>query len=188
MVRVCLIAVAMIAVSWLASAASDVVTVDGGQLRGTSAGGVRVFKGIPFAAPPVGALRWKPPQPVVAWSGVKAADRFGAPCMQPPAPIGSLDGPAPQPASEDCLYLNVWTAAGHRDRRPVMVWLHGGAWTEGSGSTPAYDGGVLARKGVVVVTTNYRLGALGFFAHPQLTRESPNHASGNYGILDQVAA
>ncbi|HKB13267.1 MAG TPA: carboxylesterase family protein [Vicinamibacterales bacterium] len=186
--RVFLIAVAMIAGSWLASAASDVVTVDGGQLRGTSAGGVRVFKGIPFAAPPVGALRWKPPQPVVAWSGVKAADRFGAQCMQEPYPAGSPYASAPQPTSEDCLYLNVWTAAGSHDRRPVMVWIHGGGWTRGSGSTPTYDGAALAKKGVVVVTANYRLGVLGFFAHPQLTKESPNHASGNYGILDHVAA
>jgi len=186
--RVVVVAVAMIAGSWFVSAASDVVTVDGGQLRGTTASGVRVFKGIPFAAPPVGALRWKPPQPVVAWSGVKAADTFGAQCMQQPYPAGSPYASAPQPTSEDCLYLNVWTAARRGDKRPVMVWIHGGAWTRGSGSTPAYDGSVLAKKGVVVVTTNYRLGVLGFFAHPQLTKESLNHASGNYGILDHVAA
>src|SRR5262249_52469278 len=176
--RVFLIAVAMIAGSWLASAASDVVTVEGGQLRGARAGGVRVFKGIPFAAPPVGALRWKPPQPVVAWSGVKAADRFGAQCMQEPYPAGSPYASAPQPTSEDCLYLNVWTAAGSHDRRPVMVWIHGGGWTRGSGSTPTYDGAALAKKGVGVVTANYRLGVLGFLADPELRKESPTHASG----------
>src|SRR5499427_3758474 len=186
--RVFVVAVATIASSWLASAASDVVRIDGGQLRGTSAGGVRVFKGIPFAAPPVGALRWKAPQPAIAWSGVKAADTFGAQCMQPPYPAGSPYASAPQPTSEDCLYLNVWTAARGNDRRPVMVWIHGGAWTRGSGSTPTYDGAALAKKGVVVVTTNYRLRAFGFFAHPELTKESPTHGSGNYGILDHLAA
>src|SRR5262249_12017603 len=152
--RVLVIAVAMIAGSWLASAAFDVVTVDGGQLRGTAAGGVRVFKGIPFAAPPVGALRWKAPQPVVAWSGVKAADRFGAQCKQHPYPAGSPYAAATQPTSEDCLYLNVWTGVRPGAKRPVMVWIHGGAWTRGSAATPAYDGTVLARKGVVVVTAN----------------------------------
>src|SRR5262249_35343723 len=141
-----------------------------------------------FAAPPVGALRWKAPQPVVAWSGVRAADMFGAQCMQQPYPAGSPYASAPQPTSEDCLYLNVWTAARGKDKRPVMVWIHGGAWTRGSGSTPTYDGAALAKKGVVVVTTNYRLGPFGFLAHPELTRQSPNHASGNYGILDHIAA
>ncbi|HMF97980.1 MAG TPA: carboxylesterase family protein [Vicinamibacterales bacterium] len=186
--RLLVVVIAMIACSWLVSGASDVVTVEGGQLHGTTAGGVRVFKGIPFAAPPVGALRWKAPQPVVAWSGVKAADTFAAQCMQQPYPAGSPYASAPQPTSEDCLYLNVWTAARGNGRRPVMVWIHGGAWTRGSGSTPTYDGAALAKKGVVVVTTNYRLGAFGFFAHPELTKESPTRASGNYGILDHVAA
>jgi para-nitrobenzyl esterase len=181
--------VALIGVaSMFTRAASDTVTVDGGQLRGTSAGGVRVFKGIPFAAPPLGALRWKAPQPAVPWSGVKTADTFGAQCMQPPYPAGSPYASAPQATSEDCLYLNVWTAANAGDKRPVMVWIHGGAWTRGSGSTPTYDGAVLAGKGVVVVTTNYRLGVFGFLAHPELTKESPNRASGNYAILDHVAA
>jgi para-nitrobenzyl esterase len=189
--------------SMLGQAASDTVTVDGGQLRGTSADGVRVFKGIPFAAPPVGPLRWKAPQPVVAWSGVKAADTFGPQCMQQPYPAGSPYASAPQPTSEDCLYLNVWTAAhvgdastssgssraqSRADKRPVMVWIHGGAWTRGSASIPTYDGAALARKGVVVVTTNYRLGVFGFLAHPELAKESPTRASGNYAILDHLAA
>jgi para-nitrobenzyl esterase len=172
--------------------AATVVTVDGGQIRGTTADGVRVFKGIPFAAPPVGALRWKPPQPVAAWSGVKAADTFGAQCMQEPYPAGSPYASAPQPTSEDCLYLNVWASAADTpskgDKRPVMVWIHGGGWTRGSGATPTYDGAVLAKKGVVVVTTNYRLGPFGFLAHPELAKESPERASGNYAILDHVAA
>ena len=168
--------------------ASDTVRVDGGQIAGTASNGIRVFKGIPFAAPPTGELRWKPPQPVVAWSGVKAADAFAPQCMQLPYPAGSAYASAPTPTSEDCLYLNVWTAANTREKRPVMVWIHGGAWTRGSGSSSWYNGASLAKKGVVLVTVNYRLGPLGFLAHPQLTAESPQHASGNYGILDNIAA
>jgi para-nitrobenzyl esterase len=189
MMKRLLCATALIGIASLfAHAASDTVTVDGGRIRGMSAGGVRVFKGIPFAAPPVGALRWKAPQPVVPWSDVKAADTFGAECMQQPYPEGSPYASAPQAMSEDCLFLNVWTTAKAGEKRPVMVWIHGGAWTRGAGSTPTYDGAVLAKKGVVVVTTNYRLGAFGFLAHPELTKESPNGASGNYAILDHLAA
>ena len=168
--------------------APDVVRVDGGQISGTTADGVRVFKGVPFAAAPVGELRWKAPQPVVPWSGVRAAEAFGPQCMQQPYPEGSPYASAPQPTSEDCLFLNVWTTASAVEKRPVMVWIHGGAWTRGSGSTPTYDGAALAKRGVVVVTTNYRLGVFGFLAHPDLTAESPHHASGNYAILDHVAA
>ncbi len=174
--------------SFWVSAASDVVTVDGGQISGAASNGVRVFKGIPFAAPPVGGLRWKAPQPVAAWSGVKTADTFAPECEQVPYPPGSAYATAPRPVSEDCLYLNIWTAAAAGDKRPVMVWIHGGAWTRGAGSLPTYDGTTLARKGVVVVTTNYRLGVFGFLAHPELTAESPQHASGNYAILDHIAA
>ena len=179
--------------SWLVSAAPEAVTVDGGRVSGTSVDGVRVFKGIPFAAPPVGDLRWKAPQPVAAWSGVKAADAFAPQCMQAPYPPGSPYAMAPAAMGEDCLYLNVWTAAPanagpNAMKRPVMVWIHGGAWTRGSGSIAAYDGTALAKKGVVIVTTNYRLGVFGFLAHPELTAESPNHSSGNYAILDHVAA
>jgi len=172
----------------VSAAPGDVVKVDGGQVAGTSVDGVRVFKGIPFAAPPIGDLRWKAPQPVVAWPGVKSADTFGPQCMQTPYPEGSPYATAPAPTSEDCLYLNVYTAAKSGDRRPVMVWIHGGAWTRGSGSTPTYNGSTLAKKGVIVVTVNYRLGVFGFMAHPELTAESPHHSSGNYAILDHVAA
>src|SRR3954466_9204200 len=132
--------------------------VTGGKVTGVAGNGMVVFKGIPFAAPPVGALRWKAPQPLVAWSGVKRADSFGPQCMQQPYPAGSPYATEPAPTSEDCLYLNVWSSAGATDKRPVMVWIHGGAWTRGSGATPTYDGAALAKKGVVVVTTNYRLG------------------------------
>jgi para-nitrobenzyl esterase len=170
------------------TAAPEVVRVDSGQIAGVSADGVRAFKGIPYAAPPVGDLRWKPPQPAAPWSGVKAADTFGPECVQTAYPAGSVYTMEPAPQSEDCLYLNVWTAATAADKRPVMVWIHGGAWTRGSSSIATYDGAALARKGVVVVTVNYRLGPLGFLAHPELTAESPHHSSGNYAILDHVAA
>jgi para-nitrobenzyl esterase len=142
---------------------------------------VLVFKGVPFAAPPVGDLRWRAPKPAAAWSGVRAADRFSASCMQRQAASSTRE------TSEDCLYLNVYTAAkATGDRRPVMVWIHGGALTGGAGSI--YDGEALAKKGVIVVTVNYRLGVFGFLAHPSLTKESDRNASGNYGLLDQIAA
>jgi para-nitrobenzyl esterase len=176
------------AASSFGAAAPDTVTIEGGRIRGTSADGVRVFKGIPFAAPPVGTLRWKAPQPVVPWPGVKNASTFGRQCMQQPYPAGSPYASAPQPMGEDCLFLNVWTTATAGAKRPVMVWIHGGGWTRGSGSTPTYDGAVLAKKGVVVVTANYRLGVFGFLAHSELTRESATRASGNYAILDHIAA
>ena len=169
-------------------AAPDIVKVDGGQISGTSAEGVRVFKDVPFAAPPVGALRWKAPQPVVPWTGVKRADTFGPECVQTPYPPGSVYTMEPAPQSEDCLHLNIWTTARPADRQPVMVWIHGGAWTRGASNIATYDGAALSRRGVVVVTVNYRLGPLGFLAHPELTAESPNHSSGNYAILDHVAA
>jgi para-nitrobenzyl esterase len=170
------------------TAATDTIKVDGGAIAGVAAGGVRAFKGIPFAAPPVGDLRWKPPQPVVPWSGVRQADTFGPRCVQTPYPAGSVYAMEPEPQSEDCLYLNVWTAGQAGDERPVMVWIHGGAWTRGASSIATYDGAALAAKGVVVVTVNYRLGPFGFLAHPELTAESPQHSSGNYAILDHVAA
>jgi para-nitrobenzyl esterase len=175
------------------AAIPDPVRLDSGLISGAngSPAGVRVFKGIPFAAPPVGALRWRPPQPVPHWDGARQADAFGPVCVQMPG-AGRLnvavlpDGP---PASEDCLYLNVWTAAASAsERRPVMVWLYGGAFTEGAGSVALYDGGRLAAKGAVVVTLNYRLGPFGFLAHPELSNESGRDASGNYGLMDAVAA
>jgi para-nitrobenzyl esterase len=154
--------------------------------------GVAAFKGIPFGAPPTGKLRWKPPQPVSAWTGVRPADKFGAACIQPRAPQRepnnrAVDLPDSPPMSEDCLYLNVWTPAAKANAKlPVMVWIYGGAYTEGAGSSPYNQGDTLAAQGVVVVTFNYRLGALGFLAHPQLTAESPQHASGNYALADTV--
>ncbi len=150
---------------------------------------VRVYKGIPYAAPPVGDLRWKEPQPAASWTGIKPASEFAPSCPQALYPETSPYYQSAFPRSEDCLYLNVWTASHSANvKRPVMVWIHGGGYTRGSGATPTYDGEILAAKGAVIVTVNYRLGAFGFFAHPELTRESPNHSSGNYGLLDMVAA
>ncbi len=175
----------------LSAAISDPVRVEQGQLSGIpgTSPNVRVFKGIPYAAPPVGDLRWREPKPAAAWTGVRKAQEFSATCMQTPYPEGSLYRGAPEPISEDCLYLNIWTAAkSPADKRPVMVWIHGGAYTRGSGSTPAYNGEHFAEKGVVLVTINYRLGIFGFLAHPELTAEYGHHSSGNYALLDQIAA
>jgi len=175
----------------LAAAITDPVRVEQGQLSGVAGSdpGVRVYKGIPYAAPPVGDLRWRAPKPAADWPGVRKADQFSANCMQTPYPEGSLYRAEPHPVSEDCLYLNIWTAAkSPSEKRPVMVWIHGGAFTRGSGSTKTYDGENFAKKGVVLVTINYRLGIFGFFAHPELTHESEHHSSGDYGILDEIAA
>lgn len=178
----------MVALGLSSVAAAATVHVAQGDLRGTRDGGVESFKGVPFAAPPVGALRWRPPQPAPAWSGVRDASHYAPACLQggqawPP------DTP-PEPQSEDCLYLNVWRPSGlaTEARLPVMVWIPGGGWTDGSGSAPVYDGSHLAQRGVIVVTINYRLGALGFLAHQALSRESARSTSGNYGLRDQVAA
>jgi para-nitrobenzyl esterase len=150
-------------------------------------GKVRTFKGIPFAAPPVGPLRWKAPQPAQPWSGVRKAAEYGPRCMQKPIfpdMIFHDSGP-----SEDCLYLNLWMpAAPAQARLPVMVWIYGGGFAAGGSSEPRQDGGNLSKRGVLVVSMNYRLGVFGFFSHPELTRESGHDASGNYGLLDQVAA
>jgi para-nitrobenzyl esterase len=184
-------AIVLAAILPLAAAITDPVRVEQGQLSGVpgSDPSVRVFKGIPFAAPPTGDLRWRAPKPAADWPGVRKADQFSATCMQTPYPEGSLYRSEPQPVSEDCLYLNIWTAAkSASDKRPVMVWIHGGAFTRGSGSLPTYNGENFAKKGVVLVTVNYRLGVFGFFAHPELTQESEHHSSGNYGILDEIAA
>ena len=173
----------------LASLASaETVHVDGGDLAGATARGIESFKGVPFAAPPIGPLRWRAPQPASAWPGLRDATRYASACMQggDAWPIGT---PA-EPQSEDCLYLNVWRPAGLAQdaRLPVMVWIPGGGWTDGSGSAPLYDGSRLAQRGVVVVTINYRVGAFGFLAHEALSRENAQASSGNYGMLDQIAA
>lgn len=171
--------------------AAPVVQTQQGKLIGTlSERNARVaeFKGIPFAAPPVGVNRWRPPQPAPAWSGERMADTSGPDCMQQPYPEGSFFYRPARISSEDCLYLNVWSAAEPDAGKPVMVWLHGGALTRGSGAIDTYDGAELALKDVVVVTVNYRLGVFGYFAHPELIAESPNFSAGNYGILDQIQA
>jgi len=173
---------------------SDPVRVTGGLVSGTTGSDttVKVYKGIPYAAPPVGDMRWRPPQPVEPWDGVKEVDEFCEACIQNLA--GSRlpwteEFMHQGEISEDCLYLNVWTAAASsNEKRPVLVYIHGGGFNEGSGSVDVYNGEVLAKKGLVVITINYRLGLLGFLAHPDLTEESPEGASGNYGLLDQVAA
>jgi len=171
------------------TSAADRVRVSSGVLEGTGAqsSGVRIFKGIPFAQPPTGDLRWKEPQPVKNWPGVRPAVRFGPRCMQ--APVFGDMGFRSDGMSEDCLYLNVWTPArSGKERLPVLVYFYGGGFVAGDGSEPRYDGESMAAKGIVSITVNYRLGAFGFLAHPELTRESPHRASGNYGLLDQAAA
>jgi para-nitrobenzyl esterase len=158
------------------------VSVTGGKIQGSLAGyGGAAFKGIPFAQPPAGELRWREPQPLKPWTGLRTATEFGAPCVQPGAEGAN--------SKEDCLYLNVWTPEWPaKARKPVMVWIHGGGNFAGAASNPTYDGESLARHGVVLVSASYRLGVFGFFAHPELTKESPHHVSGNYGLLDQIAA
>ncbi|MYK90227.1 MAG: carboxylesterase family protein [Acidobacteria bacterium] len=170
-----------------------VVSVEGGQLAGAPSplgDDVMVYRGVPFAAPPVGELRWRPPQPARAWEGVRDATAAGAACMQRaiPAEVGRFYNPGVDRMREDCLYLNVWSAAGPGDRAPVLVWIHGGGLSIGNGADITYDGTRLAQRGVVLVTINYRLGAFGYLAHPLLSAESEHAASGNYGTLDQVAA
>lgn len=179
-----------------ATAVNGAVKTASGSLEGTAtASGIRVFKGIPFAAPPVGDLRWRPPQPPAKWDGVRKADKFSDSCMQALRRSTfpwTKEFMVQNEASEDCLCLNVWTGAKASttgsEKRPVLVWIHGGAFNEGSGEIITYDGEELAKKGLIVVTINYRLGVFGFFTHPELTKESPQHASGNYGLLDCVAA
>ena len=174
------------------AANTDPVRVEQGLLAGTSGSSadVRVYRGIPFAAPPVGDLRWKAPQPAPKWQGLRQAAEFSNACWQTqyPAAAAIYQAKLP-PLSEDCLYLNIWTPAkSPKDKLPVMVWIHGGGFTRGYGGSRAYDGEALAGKGAVIVTLNYRLGIFGFFAHPALSAESGHHASGNYALLDQIAA
>lgn len=168
------------------SQAVDAVRIDTGMVSGYADGDLRVFKGIPFAAPPTGNLRWMPPQPAAKWSGVLKAEKYGPACMQAaradrPGQLGEI--------SEDCLSINLWTPAKSANvKLPVMVWIYGGAFIQGAASFPYYDGASLARHGVVLVTFNYRVGEFGFFAHPALSRQNPKGPLLNYGLMDQIAA
>jgi para-nitrobenzyl esterase len=187
--RTVLPAAILLGTSMAASAlAADQVKIANGVVEGVvSENGIRMFKGIPFAQPPVGPLRWKAPQPVRNWTGVRKADAFGPKCMQ--RSVFSDMEFRSNGTSEDCLYLNVWTPAKPAaERLPVLVYFFGGGFMAGDGSEYRYDGESMARKGIVTVTVNYRLGIFGFLAHPELTKEAPYHASGNYGLLDQNAA
>jgi len=166
---------------------TDLATTDAGQLKGAIANGVLSFKGIPFAAPPVGPLRWRTPQPVTPWIGVRAATAFGPDCLQVPFPSDAA--PLGGALSEDCLYANVWLPAGHRgEKLPVMVWIYGGGFVNGGTSPSVYDGSHFAEQGVVFVSFNYRVGRFGFFGYPALTEENPEEPHGNYGYMDQIAA
>jgi para-nitrobenzyl esterase len=178
----------LLATALPAQAAQPRLKIANGTLEGRmEQEGVRAFKGIPFAAAPVGELRWREPQPVKAWKGVRQAAAFGARCMQRPLfadMVFRSNG-----VSEDCLYLNVWTPARKPGKKlPVLVYFYGGGFMAGDGSEPRYDGASMARQGIVALTVNYRLGVFGFLAHPELTAESPHKASGNYGLMDQAAA
>jgi para-nitrobenzyl esterase len=171
----------------LAADASAMVTIETGALRGTIADGVASWKGIPFAAAPVGALRWRAPQPAAAWTGLRDASAYGHDCMQLPFPSDAA--PLGTPPAEDCLYANVWRPAGATAKLPVIVWIYGGGFVNGGASPPTYSGANLAREGVVFVSFNYRVGRFGTFAHPALTAANEDKGLlGNYGFMDQVAA
>ncbi len=168
--------------------AGPVVTTASGKVEGAASGGVEVFKGIPFAAPPVGTLRWRAPQPAANWKGARPATAFGPDCMQEPFPRD--DAPLTTTPSEDCLYVNVWRPVGSQGKKlPVMVWIYGGGFVNGGSSPDIYDGSAFAKGGVIYVSFNYRLGRFGFFGHPALTAENADKGLlGNYGYMDQVAA
>jgi len=163
------------------------VALDSGKLRGRATDGIIAFKGIPFAAPPVGPLRWRAPQPVARWTGERDASRYANDCMQKPFPSDAA--PLGTPPAEDCLYANVWKPAGASSKLPVMVWIYGGGFVNGGSSPPTYSGSALAKSGIMVVSFNYRLGRFGTFAHPQLSHQNPDRGLlGNYGYMDQLAA
>jgi para-nitrobenzyl esterase len=193
--RVLLCSLTVMAALGIGTAASlqtaSLVRVDSGELQGVVDAGVVSFKGIPFAAPPVGDLRWRPPQPAARWTGVRQAAEFGADCMQgrfgPPPAAGA---PAPKPPSEDCLTLNIWRPASATPvaKLPVMVWIYGGGFVGGSAAMPVTAGTQFAKQGVVLVSVNYRVGRFGFFAFPALSRERPEEPKGNYAYMDQIAA
>ncbi len=187
-----LAAVVLLFLSFASAGAQVQVKTTFGTIEGTTEKGTTVFKGVPFAAPPVGELRWRPPQPPFAWGEVRKADKFSASCMQfePGERLPwTKEFMVHNDISEDCLYLNIWTPRVDASANlPVIVYIHGGSFREGSGSVAVYGGSNLAGKGAIVVTINYRLGPFGFLAHPELTAESEHHSSGNYGLLDQIAA
>lgn len=169
-------------------AVAQTVDAPAGKLKGTTEAGINAFKGIPYALPPVNGRRWQPPVPMPRWNGVRQATTFGPACIQPTAKAQTVySPPKPLPTSEDCLTLNIWAPANAKNA-PVFFWIHGGALSGGSSSELTYDGQKLAERGVVVVSINYRLGVLGWLAHPALSMESTRHISGNYGLLDQVTA
>jgi para-nitrobenzyl esterase len=164
----------------------SVTPTESGAISGVSESGLNVYKGVPFAAPPIGDLRWRPPAAVTPWTGIRKADAFAPACMQDSV---SMPGETPPKVSEDCLYLNIWTPAkSGQERLPVIVWIYGGGFISGSAAMPLYWGDKLAHKGVIVVTIAYRVGPLGFLVHPELSRESLHHSSGNYGLMDQISA
>ena len=169
------------------SASEPVVSTGQGDVSGVAEGRLHVFRGIPYAAAPVGELRWKPPQPAEGWNGVREVSAFGPACIQPPVPAASLYNDPPASSSEDCLNLNIW-APGDAEDAPVIVWIHGGSLRIGANSLKMYDGTHYAQRGVVFVSLNYRLGPLGWLAHEDLSEESEDGVSGNYGLLDQIAA
>ena len=181
-----LLAIAIAAMPLAGLAASSTVKVEQGTLQGTAEQGLTVYRGVPFAAPPVGDLRWRAPQPAAKWEGVRKADKFAPQCVQSMGP--PRQGEEAPAMSEDCLYLNVWSPANSSSSKiPVLVWIYGGGFNAGATSIPTYSGEVLARKGVVLVSIAYRVGPLGFMAHPELSAESAQHVSGNYGMLDMIA-
>jgi para-nitrobenzyl esterase len=183
------IAAAMLSVAGSnAWAAAPTTTVENGALTGVRDGALDIYRGVPYAAAPIGPLRWAPPAPAAPWTGARDATTFGAACPQPARPDGGAAAGGGQTQSEDCLFLNVWTFDG-ATKAPVMVWIHGGAFRFGAGSARIYDGAAFARDGVILVSINYRLGALGWFAHPALTKAAaPDAPLANYGLMDQIAA
>jgi para-nitrobenzyl esterase len=189
--QACVVLTAAIAITFgsPSSGAAEPISIEGGQIANSAPdpSGIRVFKGIPYAAPPLDELRWRAPQPVQKWQGVRNVAEWGPRCVQS-SRLGDLD-PLNKRMDEDCLYLNIWTPAKSAgEKLPVMVWIYGGSNLNGAGSQPEYDGNHLARNGVVIVTINYRVDVFGFLAYPELTRESGTNSSGNYGLLDQIAA
>ena len=182
---------AVAAAAWMSSAAATppglIVQSPAGAVRGVALGDLHVFKGIPYALPPVGSRRWRPPAPMPAWRGVYEATHFGPECYQPAIDSSSIYAGKEMPMSEDCLSLNIWAPA-KASSAPVLLWIHGGALLTGSSADTLYDGTALANSGLIVVSINYRLGVLGYLAHPGLSAESPQGISGNYGLLDQIAA